>query len=82
MNLSSSIDYTLLQNKFLNLVGGLWFCDFGRSLDQEEFGGSGVHGEFDNLGAIIFRLLHSLSTTAVSGVREITSNWLASPFCD
>ena len=46
MNLSSPIDYTLLQNKFLNLVVVLWFWGFGRSRDQNESGGSGIGGEF------------------------------------
>ena len=47
MNLSSPIDYTLLQNKFLNLMVVLWFWDFGRrSRDQNESGGSGIRGEF------------------------------------
>ena len=47
MNMSSYIDYTLLQNKFLNSVGVLWFCYFGRSRDQKESDGSGIHGEFE-----------------------------------
>ena len=34
MILSSAIDSTLLQNKFLNFVVVLWFRDFGRSRDQ------------------------------------------------
>ena len=45
MNLSSSIDYTLLQNKFYKQVVVLWFWDFGRSRDQKESGGS-IHGTF------------------------------------
>ena len=35
MNLSSPIDYTLLQNKFLNLMVVLWFWDFGRETNRE-----------------------------------------------
>ena len=46
MNLNSPIDYTLLQNKFLNLLVVLWFWDFCRSHDQKESGGSGIHEEF------------------------------------
>ena len=47
MNLSSPIDSTLLQNKFLNLVVVLWFWDFGRSHNQMESGCSVIRGEFD-----------------------------------
>ena len=46
MNLSSPIDYTLLQNKFLKWMYVLWAWDLGRSRDQNESGGSGIGGEF------------------------------------
>ena len=60
MNLSSSIDYTLLQNKFLKLMVVSWFWDFGRSRDQKEFGGSGIHGEFDGTGVLGFLFLSNV----------------------
>ena len=49
MNLSSSIDSILLQNKFLNLVVVLWFWDFCRPRDQMGSGCSGIHGEFGRI---------------------------------
>ena len=49
VNLSSPIDSTLLQNKFLNLVVVLWIWGFGRSRDQKGSACSGIHGEFESL---------------------------------
>ena len=46
MDLSSPVDSTLLQNKFLNLVVVLWFWYFGRFRDWKGPGCSGIHGEF------------------------------------
>ena len=50
MNLSSSTDYKLLQNKFLNLMVVLWFWDFVALATKKNLVAMVYTGEFGNIG--------------------------------